>query len=125
MTNNVFVYGTLKRSHGNNGMLGDSEFLGTGCTRRKFALYEDGLPYLIDDPISPIGGEVYSVTDETLQRLDALEGHPDWYNRKKILVCIPATGSCIECWTYFLITKLPIGARLNKTGNYKRELSWK
>lgn len=121
MKNNVFVYGTLKRGHGNNGLLFGQTYIGTGCTRNKFALYKDSLPYLVDDPQTPIGGEVYEVSDECLERLDSLEGHPNWYRRKKILVCIPATGSCIECWAYFLITKLPSRAILIKTGNYKKE----
>ena len=121
MKNKVFVYGTLKRGFGNNGFLINQKFIGVGCTRNKFALYKDSLPYLVDKPETPIGGEVYEVDNETLERLDSLEGHPNWYRRKKILVCIPSTGNCVECWAYFLITKLPSSAILIKTGNYKKE----
>jgi gamma-glutamylcyclotransferase (GGCT)/AIG2-like uncharacterized protein YtfP len=31
-----------------------------------------------------IVGEVYEVDEDTLDALDALEGHPDWYCREKV-----------------------------------------
>jgi gamma-glutamylcyclotransferase (GGCT)/AIG2-like uncharacterized protein YtfP len=31
-----------------------------------------------------IAGEVYRVDSETLDALDVLEGHPDWYKREQV-----------------------------------------
>jgi len=126
----IFVYGTLKQRFSNHSaFLIGQKFLGTGCTRRKFSLYQTGsLPFLVDIPVSPIGGEIYEVDNKCLENIDQLEGHPDWYKRKKILVCIPSTGKCVECWTYF-VSSIPQNSILIKTGNYNpyplEVLRWK
>lgn len=83
----VCVYGTLKYAHGNHSLIKDSDFLGYGFTASKMRLCIEGLPYVIRGK-SKIGKhvevEVYSVDDDTLARLDALEGHPDFYRRDSI-----------------------------------------
>ncbi len=81
------VYGTLRYGFGNHGLIKDSDFLGYGYTANKMRLCVQGLPYMIRGKHS--GGrnvevEIYSVDDETLARVDQLEGHPTFYRRDQI-----------------------------------------
>ncbi|MDZ7697722.1 MAG: gamma-glutamylcyclotransferase family protein [Deltaproteobacteria bacterium] len=103
----VFLYGTLKRGFGNHHFLDGSRFLGKAITKKKYALYVSGIPFVIEnEPVSQISGEVYEVDEDTLARLDRLEGHPDWYCRKWINL-IMERGSLNdvekvnEAWIYF------------------------
>lgn len=89
----VFVYGTLKEGHGNHDYFfaGNPEIekLGRCYITGDFAMYSNGaFPILTqgDDPDARecIVGEVYEVDEVTLDGLDALEGHPDWYRRVKV-----------------------------------------
>ena len=81
----VFVYGTLKRGHGNHCVLGASKFVCDAVTTAKYILVDCGFPYLIVPEELPeaykkpetarVGGEVYEVTDEAVMAsLDRLEG---------------------------------------------------
>lgn len=80
----VFVYGTLKKGFSNHHFLKDQEYLGkaeikgTMISLRHFP----GVCLVGNDDIL---GEVYEINDETLKRLDHLEGHPSFYKRKEIL----------------------------------------
>lgn len=71
----VFVYGTLKREHGNHRALEGSKFLGEAQTVERYALQVQGLP-MVDrkNPVPPIHGELYLVDRATLGDLDRLEG---------------------------------------------------
>jgi len=86
----VFVYGTLKEGHYNNYLLVRGKKLGEAMTLQPFVLYNCGFPIAVehseDAPLLPVMGEVWEVDAETLLRLDRLEGHPDWYERKKVSV---------------------------------------
>ena len=105
--NMVFVYGTLKRGFVNNRLLCGSKFLGKARTEGKFALYEAGISFVIEDEqVSKISGEVYEVDERTLARLDRLEGHPSWYCRKMVNISInnkdlDEVTKMIEAWIYF------------------------
>ena len=107
----VFVYGTLKRGFSNNRLLSGSKFLGEARTEGKFALYESGIPFVIEiERVSQISGEVYEVDERTLALLDRLEGHPDWYCRKIVEVTINADAcdeadKTIQAWIYFFPEK--------------------
>lgn len=85
----VFVYGTLKRGHGNHGLLDrdDVEFLGYDSVTGHYKLLNLGsIPGVFDceEKTSTIYGEVYAVAPEVLSSLDLLEGHPDFYQRRKL-----------------------------------------
>ena len=75
--NKVFVYGSLLKGMGNSGLLKDSKLLGkseiTGFTMLDLGWF----PGIILDKSTKtsVQGEVYEVTDETLNRLDHLEGY--------------------------------------------------
>lgn len=86
MTTRVAVYGTLKQGHGNHRLI-EQEPVATGLVRGH-RLYQAGIPFLVEDESSdyPVHVEVYDVDDEKLDRLDALEGHPNCYCRKQLEV---------------------------------------
>ncbi len=101
----VFVYGTLKRGFGNHRFIAQARFLGRAITSKDYALYVSGIPYVVrDEPVSCIHGEVYAVDQSTLNTLDRLEGHPGWYRRELISVCLPERAKSerdIDAWIYF------------------------
>lgn len=73
MSHLVFVYGTLKEGHGNHRLIADSVFEGPG--RIQGSLYVVGLPYFKNEGEGYVYGELYTVDDPTLARLDRLEGY--------------------------------------------------
>ena len=99
----IFVYGTLKSGYGNNYLLKGAECLGGAKTVEKYALYEQGIPYVVkSEPVAQIQGEVYLVDSATLARLDQLEGHPGWYYRELIPVILDRDiYQLLSAWIYF------------------------
>lgn len=79
----IFVYGTLRKNHGNHFLLQDSVYLGQAKTEPKYTLACSGIPYLINGT-EEVVGELYEVPPHVLNDLDMLEGHPDCYTRKDI-----------------------------------------
>ena len=72
--NRVFVYGTLKKGHGNNRLLADSTLLGNGVLS-DHKLYDSGFPVSAVSDGDEVLGEVWECDDYALRRLDALEGY--------------------------------------------------
>lgn len=119
LTHYVFVYGTLKRGHGNNIVInpdryGDerigAEFISEAQTVEDFPLLVQGLPYLIDHPGKGlrVSGELYKVSNKMLTGpLDRLEGHPHFYKRRKIDV--EFKHGTIKAWAYFLQRPMSYG----------------
>jgi len=97
----VFVYGTLRKGHGNHGLLEQSKFIGDAKTDKKYAMYASGIPYVtsLEHEVQIIG-EVYEVDDFGLHRLDRLEGHPNFYERRKIKVILE-NGRKEKAFLYF------------------------
>jgi len=85
----IFVYGTLKRNFGNNVLLQRGQFVDMdvidGYKLIYAGGYEGSFPFAIQNEGTGIRGEVFDISgdylDATLNRLDQLEGHPDWYIR--------------------------------------------
>lgn len=79
----IFVYGTLMRGMGNHHLMEGSRFLSIARTKDRFAMFAAGVPFVNpDEALSTIFGELFEVpTVEILDKLDRLEGHPDWYIR--------------------------------------------
>jgi gamma-glutamylcyclotransferase (GGCT)/AIG2-like uncharacterized protein YtfP len=93
----VAVYGTLKRGYGNHALLHGADFIAEAYTEDKYPLvvHGSGLPFLVDKPGvgKNVKVEVYLVDKDTLEALDMLEGHPDWYERKqKNVLCTGLSG---------------------------------
>lgn len=95
----IFVYGTLKRGFWNHSLLEHSAFIGKARTGREFTLKVNGLPYLIEEEGIGASGELYAVSKMTLKSLDKLEGHPGFYQRKKIQV-IDSNGKKQKVFAY-------------------------
>lgn len=101
MTHTVFVYGSLRSGEGNNNLLRSSMLVGDAAVYG--ALYSlGGFPGLRLDDVAPtwVQGEVWTVDDETLERLDRLEGvSHDFYRRVLVSVELLA-GTSVEAWAY-------------------------
>lgn len=97
----LFVYGTLMKGYGNNGLLSGSRFVGSCETVQLYGLYVNGVPVVIEnDGIVSIRGELYEVCGKTLYNCDMLEGHPFAYKRKLIQVRTK-DNKMHEAWLYF------------------------
>lgn len=123
--NVVAVYGTLKRGHGNHkAYLEDSKYIGKGVTKDKYPLIISGLPYLIEKKGKGhhVEVEVYKVDDDTLRRLDALEGHPNWYERKQITIRM-SNGAEATAWIYFNKFEGTAGEVFHKS--YKQQVAYR
>jgi gamma-glutamylaminecyclotransferase len=102
--NLIFAYGTLKQGFSNNHYLSGSKFIGTGWTKQKYAMrISYGIPFIImSEPLSQIYGELYQVDDFTLETLDDLEGHPNWYRREQVEIYLDdGNHSIVKGWVYF------------------------
>lgn len=79
----IAVYGTLKKDHRNHSFLDNSKFISIDHTGTGYALFVDGLPFLVERT-DGLGCEIeiYEVDQQTLDSLDQLEGHPFFYQRK-------------------------------------------
>jgi len=106
----VFVYGTLKKGYGNNYLLKNSKFVGMGFTKNKYFMQREGIafPYALPSDYfkeipehykGHILGEVYEVDERTLERLDMLEGHPNFYQRE-ITTIILEDGTEVQTFIY-------------------------
>ena len=98
----VAVYGTLKSGHTNHDVLGDSSLIGVGKTVSKYAMQANSIPYVYEhEHRDQISVEVYEVdSDTTKLRVDNLESHPHFYERK--LTDIELTDGRVKtCWLYF------------------------
>lgn len=94
----VFVYGTLKRGfHNHNRFLQGMEPVAIGYIRGK--LLQGGLPYLVEGD-GQVHGEVYEISSDLRNTLDALEGHPKWYRRMPVDVT-PDKGRTLRAEAYF------------------------
>ena len=89
--NKVFVYGTLKRGNSNSMMLHNQTYLGDGSTKKKYVMYDAGIPFVVEDNLSYEGdtptlirGELWMVSNQVVKELDALEGHPYAYRRTTV-----------------------------------------
>ena len=86
----LFVYGTLMRGMPNNDLLADSKFL-TEATAESVRLIDLGyFPGMIETrgelPCERVYGELWEVSEETLDQIDSLEGHPDLFVRSEVCV---------------------------------------
>ena len=122
MPHRVFVYGSLLPSLPNHDLyLSTSTLLGSTTTATADYLLVDSrnnFPYALDnvqESTVKLVGMLYEVSDETLARLDMLEGHPNFYRRKKIAL---ADGS--DAIAYLLHDESTRKSIALDTDRYKR-----
>ncbi len=97
MTTTLFVYGTLKRGGSNHHHLAAQTFHGTARTAPGFTLFSLGAyPGLVAAPTDAYGvtGELWSIDDACLSRLDELEGLTEGlYLRAPITLAHPVAST--------------------------------
>jgi len=98
--NIILAYGSLKKGYGLNKVLKNSEYLGKARTTDNYTLIDGAnFPFLIERNGKGAIGELYEVDAPTMLWLDKIEGHPNFYERKKILTTTE-NGDKIEVWAY-------------------------
>ena len=113
--NLIFTYGTLKKNYRNHKFLESSEFLGNAETAEQFSMRETEYNYPAVIETSKefnISGELYRCSDETLKKLDKLEGTPYLFYRKHIPIIFNA--GVIYAWIYFYNTNKPENRKILK-----------
>ena len=121
----IAVYGTLKyRGSNYYGYLQESEHVGGGYTKDAYPLIVDGLPYLLSKKGvgHNVDVDVFLVDKETMEDVDILESHPQWYKREVIPIEL-YSGGTIDAWVYFNDTIKDTGVHVQsyeivETGNY-------
>ena len=79
---NIFVYGSLRAGLPLNDALSNSSFIQTVKSESKYTMYDLGaFPCIRKNGETSIVGDLYSVDDDTLARLDMIEGIPTLYQR--------------------------------------------
>ena len=113
----IFVYGTLKRGQINNALLSGQQFLGPAKTMPLYRLYHlDWHPGMVVDKAKGIAikGELWSVDDNALEKLDILEGVPIHFTRDFVAIAnhagdvqgylfageVPADASSGDDWPF-------------------------
>jgi gamma-glutamylcyclotransferase (GGCT)/AIG2-like uncharacterized protein YtfP len=138
MAHRVFVYGTLKSGFWNHYLLEGCEFFGRAATVPAYKMIENKMiensfPVIMPDPEGkPVIGEIYTVDDETLARLDQLEREGSSYDRKLIDVTLRlASGERLPTKAFIYIGresrfgKAFARGPLYETVNERGELDWK
>lgn len=119
MTTLLFVYGTLKRGCSNHAQMAGAEFVGAARTVPGYRLYDlGGFPAIAARAGDRDGvvGEVWSLTDDVLARLDLFEGvHEGLYRRAPIALLAPFADKSVEAYFPALT---PIG-RLEVGGEWR------
>lgn len=110
----VFVYGSLRNGQALSYVLESCDcFNRKAITRKEFTLYSLGaFPALVNKGDTEVVGEVYEVSDEILDLLDRIEGHPHFYTRTPITL-----SDGMEVQSY-LLNNTPIGCKVVKNGDW-------
>lgn len=106
MKHMVFVYGSLKKSFGNNRLLYNSKYIGEAVTlSSNFNMRSCGaFPAVVSRGKNSISGELYEVDDKTLTSIDILESNGRFYNRSLVQVTTVSQPALKEftAWIYLL-----------------------
>jgi gamma-glutamylcyclotransferase (GGCT)/AIG2-like uncharacterized protein YtfP len=89
----------------NHYLLKGCEFFGAAATVPTYKMIENGFPVIMPAPEGkPLAGEIYTVDDETLARLDQLEREGSSYDRKLIDVNLSlASGGCLPTKAFIYV----------------------
>jgi gamma-glutamylcyclotransferase (GGCT)/AIG2-like uncharacterized protein YtfP len=110
MSQQVFVYGTLKRGLSNSFYLSGQRFIGEVRTRPVYRMVDcGGYPgmYAVPENGLSIAGEIWEVTDECLAQLDLLEDVIGGeYTRVKVQLLPPYDSQEIEGYLFLRDTSV-------------------
>lgn len=99
----VFVYGSLMSGMGNNRVIAGGQLLGEARIYGTFKMLDLGhFPGLVEGNFgraNRVIGEVWLVDDETMRRLDRLEGYPRMYDRRSVVAAL-ASGRLQRAQVY-------------------------
>lgn len=100
----VFVYGTLLSGEANHRLLAEADFIAE-AELKGVEMYDNGSYPMIIDGENSCEGEVYSINQQELRRLDILEGYTEGkkdclYSREKVRVYPIPDGEAIEAYVY-------------------------
>ena len=102
MSTLLFVYGTLKRGCSNHGQLAGQTFVGVARTPPGYRLYDlGGYPGIVAEANDRDGvvGEIWSVDDDALARLDRFEGvHEGLYRRAPLPLLAPFADKRVDAY---------------------------
>lgn len=113
----VFVYGTLLSGEPNHRLLTAASLVGEARTEPAFELVSLGaFPAMVAGGRTAVAGEVYEVDAGTLTDLDRLEGHPRFYQRRRIRL---EDGG--EVLAYVLTADQALGRPSIASGNWRHE----
>ena len=112
-TEQVFVYGSLKRGYELHYLLDGARWLGEAATTPQYRLVDCGeYPGLVRSRVNGVSvrGELYQVDVECLQSLDEAEGvHLGLYSREHInltgIDCLEAMSTGVWAYFYLLSTE--------------------
>lgn len=102
----IAVYGTLKKGGSNHKLLGDSAFIGSGCTPYSYYMLDLGYFPAITPGNHSIYCEVYDVSPTVLSLLDKLEGSPTFYNREPVKISLEDSDEVLSAEIYVLQRKV-------------------
>ena len=113
----ILVYGSLLSGERNHGYLQHAQLIGKGVTLPHFELLDLGsYPAMVLDGRTAIHGEIYAVDDDTLARLDRLEGHPYYFVRAHITLQGPDE---LEVWVYVMRREILTAKPRIASGDWK------
>ena len=126
----VAVYGTLKKGFNNHPLMSGARFICNAVTaddNYTMTVYPGGLFPIVAMSKSRDAGkvavEIYEVDKETLDTLDVLEGHPEFYRREKVTFTSDKDGQLIIAWMYmFPPDSIIPNTLLKKNGVYRWEI---
>tara|TARA_R100001460_G_scaffold16719_6_gene36411 strand:- start:190 stop:1188 length:999 start_codon:yes stop_codon:yes gene_type:complete len=99
----IGVYGTLKKGYSNyHAHLRTETYVGSGETVDKYPMVVKGIPYLLNrvGDGHNVDIDLFLVDKDAMMDIDMLEGHPHWYQRKRIEV-ITNKGNVFMPYVYF------------------------
>jgi len=122
-TRYMFVYGTLMRNYHNSIHLKKSKYIGKATTMQPYlmtAYSYCSIPFVIKHlPQSLIQGELFEInSEETLNRIDMLEGHPHGYRRE--VISVKVNDEIYKAWIYFYPTYSIKHMNIISSGDYNK-----
>jgi gamma-glutamylcyclotransferase (GGCT)/AIG2-like uncharacterized protein YtfP len=125
----LFVYGTLKRNfQWHSKYMSECEFVGAGITMDRIALVvgDSGVPYCLvsgNGSEKRIVGEVYRVSEEELEGMDANEGvEKGHYIRRKVAVSVTGNPGLKDAWIYQKNSEVGLAKELKCIEEYTLEM---